>query len=150
MQSILASVWGTRRRWIKQILIRAFQVSSIIKGCFWFARSLPNQRCGPTAHSYRVYLQIQAWRGNNLPLVNWGWKKEQHSFVPVYSSDPSAPDTLLKNIFCLCIKGCGNGCSCRKLGIKFMKFIFYINESHFTEISFIISFFSLLGLKCFT
>jgi len=55
--------------------------------------------------------------------VNWGWKKEQHSFVPVFSADPPAPDTLLKNIFCPCKKGCGNGCGCRKLGIKFIKVI---------------------------
>ena len=67
-------------------------------------------------HSYCVYLQVQAWLSNNLPLTEWGWKKVMDIFEPIRTTKPIAPDTLLKKLFCGCKRGCGVGCGCRKLG----------------------------------
>lgn len=67
-------------------------------------------------HSYRVYAHVQEWLGNKLPITEWGWKKVAGVFIPVGTTDPPAPDDLLKKLFCGCKRGCKTGCGCRKLG----------------------------------
>ena len=67
-------------------------------------------------HSYRVYVQVQAWLGNNLPITEWGWKKTAGVYLPICTTEPPAPDELLKKLFCNCKQGCKSGCGCRKLG----------------------------------
>lgn len=37
--------------------------------------------------------------------------------IPITTTDPIAPDTILNNIFCACTTGCGGRCGCRKVGI---------------------------------
>lgn len=68
-------------------------------------------------HLYRVYLQIQLWRGKRLNPQNWGWKEDNGKLYPVFTKKPPAPDTLLKVINCACAKTCEQNCSIRKAGL---------------------------------
>lgn len=68
-------------------------------------------------HLYRVYLQIQLWRGNKLDPQNWGWKEYSGKLNPVFTKKSPAPDTLLNVISCACTKTCEQNCSCRKAGL---------------------------------
>ena len=47
-------------------------------------------------HSYRVYFQIQVWRGNNLDAQAWGWKIVNGRMLPIQTDRQPAPDKLLK------------------------------------------------------
>lgn len=75
-------------------------------------------------HSKRVYVQMQAWLNNELPLTDWGWRKENNIYVPIGTAQPPAPNTLLKKLFCNCRKGCAGGCGCRKLGTQLITFVY--------------------------
>ena len=46
-------------------------------------------------HSLRVYHQVQAWMGNDIPALNWGWymRKDNH-LMRVVMSLPPAPQSL--------------------------------------------------------
>jgi hypothetical protein len=89
---------------------------------------LPPERLPPTSdaarfHSQRVYLQVQAWQGNNMEETEWGWVlcKTQHESIlkPRRMDQPAAPATLLKIVKCNCTGMCAkNTCSCRKNGLK--------------------------------
>jgi len=67
-------------------------------------------------HGNRVYLQVQMWRGNELRMTDWGWRRDGSTLIPLGTTAPPAPAQLLKQLFCTCKKGCGNACGCRKLG----------------------------------
>lgn len=89
---------------------------------------LPPERLPPTSdatrfHSQRVYLQVQAWLGNTMEAIKWGWvlRKTQHGSIlkPYIMEQPAAPASLLKIIKCNCSGKCDkNTCSCRKNGLK--------------------------------
>lgn len=69
-------------------------------------------------HFYRVYLQIQSWRGNKLDPRDWGWEEHNGKLTPVLTKKSPAPDTLLNLISCACTKTCEHNCSCRKAGMR--------------------------------
>ena len=85
---------------------------------------LPPERLPPTSdaarfHSQHVYLQVQAWLGNNLEATEWGWvicKTRCESVLRPHRMDqPAAPASLLTIIKCKCTGMCAkNTCSCRK------------------------------------
>ena len=70
-------------------------------------------------HSLRVYHQVQAWMGNDIPALNWGWymRKDNH-LMPVMMSLPPAPQSLLKVIRCTCTTDCQGRCTCYKFQLK--------------------------------
>jgi hypothetical protein len=82
-------------------------------------------RLPPTAsstkfHSLRVYYQIMVWLGldNNLDATDWGWKIEDHQFVPVMTAKNAAPDNLLQIVHCNCTTACTTQrCTCRRYGL---------------------------------
>lgn len=86
--------------------------------------ALPPTEGAAKQHSFRVYLQVQAWLGNKLPPTLWGWKVKQLSnegdqLEPLPTTDLSAPQEVLTLIFCKCNKGCGGAkCSCKKAGMN--------------------------------
>lgn len=49
-------------------------------------------------HLYRVYLQIQTWRGKKINPINWGWEEYNGTLSPVFTKKSPAPDTLLNII----------------------------------------------------
>lgn len=85
---------------------------------------LPPERLPPTSdagrfHSYRVYLQVQGWLGNNMPPTEWGWGLQNQLRGPVLKPkrmmQAAAPACLLKIIRCNCAGRCNkNTCSCKK------------------------------------
>lgn len=48
----------------------------------------------------------------------WGWKSTKNGLLPIPTTQPPAPPSLLEQIACKCSKGCQGKCGCRKLGIK--------------------------------
>ncbi|KAL1446574.1 hypothetical protein WDU94_012208 [Cyamophila willieti] len=62
-----------------------------------------------------TYHQVQQWLGNNLPPQDWCWTMKGDVLVTTQTEDPSAPEVLLKTIFCRCTKDCSSGkCICQK------------------------------------
>ena len=82
--------------------------------------SLPPTKDSASQHSYRAFHQIQTWLGNPLDVTKWGWKEVESKLVPVMTTQPAAPDSLLSYIRCGCKEdGCRTtSCSCKKHGIS--------------------------------
>ena len=70
-------------------------------------------------NSLRVYHQLQAWLGRELPPDQWGWEMTSIGYRPITMTCPAAPEKLLKIIKCSCQGYCDSAkCSCRKNGLK--------------------------------
>jgi hypothetical protein len=81
--------------------------------------SLPPTSAAAKQHSFRVFHQIQLWRGVRLHEMEWGWKIAcNNNLFPVTTLEPVAPESILKLIFCNCKGGCKKPCRCRKAGLK--------------------------------
>ena len=53
-------------------------------------------------HSYRVFHQVQAWKGVNLDPKDWGLIVKGNLLLPIGTKRPPVPDDLLKLIKCNC------------------------------------------------
>lgn len=80
--------------------------------------SLPPTSKAARQHSYRVYHQIQTWKGEAKQPDIWGWKKNRGGLIPVYTAAPPAPAKILKVIACSCKASCGKRCRCVRVGLK--------------------------------
>ena len=82
--------------------------------------SLPPTSAAASFHSLRVYHQVQIWKGReDLDPELWGWIVKGSRLLPVYTSKPPAPASLLKLFRCNCKKECKNArCTCFKNGLK--------------------------------
>ena len=69
-------------------------------------------------HSFRVFYQVQHWRGNHLSPVDWGWESSKNGLKPIPSMKPPAPDDLLHLVSCNCRKGCHHQCECCRAGLS--------------------------------
>ena len=50
--------------------------------------------------------------------LEWGWKLQNNTYVPVMSDMNAAPDTLLKMVHCNCTTACSTTrCSCKRYGL---------------------------------
>ena len=87
--------------------------------------NLPPTERAAVQHSLRVHQQATVWSTLNEicpdPL-NWGWKQEGYTYVPVMTNNDVAPADLLKFIRCNC-KSLSNMCSsmlctCKRYGLK--------------------------------
>ncbi|KAK3929008.1 putative cytosol aminopeptidase [Frankliniella fusca] len=79
--------------------------------------TLPPTSAAAEQHSYRVYLQVQQWLGNDLDPTAWGWRAENGTLVPIPTTLPPAPPELQSKLSCKCVAtGCGASCPCRKRG----------------------------------
>ncbi|KAE8740861.1 hypothetical protein FOCC_FOCC013607 [Frankliniella occidentalis] len=79
--------------------------------------SLPPTADAAHQHSYRVFLQVQAWRGVTLPATSWGWEEQHGRYMPVLTTLRPAPEYLLKLVYCNCKGACGGNCECRRVGL---------------------------------
>lgn len=82
---------------------------------------LPPTSSAAKFHSYRVYHQIQAWKNNELPPEQWGWKFHSinSQYIPIQTDQKPAPDFLLELVRCSCKSGClSMRCSCRRQGFE--------------------------------
>lgn len=80
-------------------------------------QSLPPTSAAAAQHSFRTYLTVQQWKGNQLDPTEWGWRIQDNMMVPVETDQHVAPDSILKLVSCGCKGGCGRACGCRKLGL---------------------------------
>ena len=75
---------------------------------------LPPTISGAKQHSFRVYHQVQQWRGNILDPLEWGWKMIGSNLLPTSNLQPPAPENLLHLVSCNCKTGCIRNCECKK------------------------------------
>ena len=84
------------------------------------------ERLSPTKtalryHSFRCYYQILEWKNahHNLTTEDWGWMKVDNKLIPKTTHKNAAPESLLKNIGCICSGDCSTmRCGCRRGGYK--------------------------------
>ena len=70
-------------------------------------------------HSLRVYHQVQAWLGNDIPPEYWGWyMRKDGLLMPTMMSLPPAPQNLLNVLRYGCKTDCRGRCSCYKFNLK--------------------------------
>jgi len=70
-------------------------------------------------HSLRVYHQVQTWMGANLNPLEFGWKISRNKLLPIYTTKPPAPASLLKMIRCNCKGDCtSNSCTCHRYSLR--------------------------------
>ena len=75
-------------------------------------------------HSLRVHLQAMTWESMgeiNLDLLEWSWKLNENSLVPIMADLDPAPSHLLQFVRCKCKtkKRCSTSLySCHKHGLK--------------------------------
>ena len=69
-------------------------------------------------HSFRVYHQVQEWKGMNLQAEDCGWKVIEGKMLPLMTDLDVAPKALLEVIRCKCKTGCGKRCGCRGLDLE--------------------------------
>ena len=75
---------------LKQMIARQ-GLTSTSKLC-----TLPPTSGSAKMHSYRVFLQVQAWYGNDLNPLDFGWEMRAGSLFPIGSELTAAHERLLK------------------------------------------------------
>ena len=89
--------------------------------CYPPPEHLPPTSDAARFHRQRVYLQVQAWLGNNMEATKWGWvlHKTQHGLILKPHRMEQVAASLLKIIRCNCSGKCNKTkCSCRKNGLQ--------------------------------
>ena len=72
--------------------------------------TLPPTSAAARQHSFRVYHQVQQWRGVALNPTDWGWRLKDGRLTPLPTLREPAPETLLHLITCNCRSGCERNC----------------------------------------
>ena len=83
--------------------------------------SLPPTSAATAFHALRVYYQIQVWLnlGDELNVLDWGWKMSNGKLCPIHTDLPPAPSGVLQVIRCGCKGDCASfRCSCKKHGLE--------------------------------
>ena len=62
--------------------------------------TLPPTSAAARQHSFRVYHQVQQWRGIALDPTDWGWMLKDGDLTPLPTLREPAPETLLHLITC--------------------------------------------------
>ena len=80
---------------------------------------LPPTNSAAKHHSYRVYLQVQLWLGNDtIQATDWGWELNNGKLYPRKMDTLPAPKALMKILKCGCTQNCDtNKCTCKKNGL---------------------------------
>ena len=83
---------------------------------------LPPTTGAASQHSLRAYLQCRDWlllKTPSLDVLEYGWTLGELGYAPVPSTEPIAPNYLLKCITCNCEGDCSTRrCCCKKQGVK--------------------------------
>ena len=79
--------------------------------------TLPPTSAAARQHSFRVYHQVQQWRGVALNPTDWGWRLKDGRLTPLPTLREPAPESLLHLITCNCRSGCERNCECRRSGL---------------------------------
>ena len=87
--------------------------------------TLPPTSAAARQHSFRVFHQVQQWRGVALNPTDWGWRLTDGRLTPLPTLREPAPESLLHLITfnCRsgcelnCKSGCERNCECRRNGL---------------------------------
>ena len=98
-----------RHRWTNCVTTyilytRSVSRSSLSSG--FKLESLPPTSAAVKFHSYRAYLAVQQWIGNNLGPTDWGWQHRDGILVPLTTDRPVSPTRVLRIVSCGCKTGC--------------------------------------------
>jgi len=119
-ESLLCLFKGEIRQGLDNLRVQKFTEKVAKSLTFVDPKILPPTSGSAKYHSYRVYLQIQEWKGGDEKLnpVEWGWKLDDNCLKPLTMDKVPAPESLLKVVRCTCKKGCKSSiCSCKKVGL---------------------------------
>ena len=64
-------------------------------------------------HSFRVFLQVQSWYGNDSDPLELGWEMRAVNLLPIGSDRAASSEGLPKLIYCDCQSGCKENSACR-------------------------------------
>ena len=86
--------------------------------------NIPPTQAALTEHTKRAAYQAGHVWGSaliakpNLPCPHdWGWKREEGEWKPVWTVLPQAQESCYERIHCGCKKGCAAPCKCRKASL---------------------------------
>ena len=65
-------------------------------------QALPPTADAATYHGFRVFCQVQEWKGVQLDSTEWGWEVVDGIMSPIDMGKQPAPPELLKFIRCGC------------------------------------------------
>ena len=119
-EKALLEIYGTPKSPdLNAARVDKFQVKVANSPVYVAPEKLPPTTNAASFHSYRTYHQVQAWRGNDLSPLDWGWQESPNGFIPIRMDQPAAPEQLLKTIKCNCTGRCDTKrCTCRKNGLQ--------------------------------
>ena len=86
--------------------------------------NLPPTLAALEQHIKRVCYQSNCWNQALIPNpdlpspADWGWKKDQTGWQPVWTTLPEASQSCSELIRCGCKKGCTGRCKCFKAALK--------------------------------
>ena len=112
-------MYGSQAQDLKTARLQKFQTKVATAAGYVPPENLPLTSDTARFHSQRVFLQVQAWKGNDLSPEEWGWARSSTGLIPVQMSEPAAPAQLLRNIRCNCGGRCDTrSCTCFKNGLQ--------------------------------
>ena len=79
--------------------------------------TLPPTSAAARQHSFRVYHQVQQWRGVALNRTDLGWRLKDGRLTPLPTLREHAPESLLHLITSNCRSGYERNCECRRSGL---------------------------------
>jgi len=112
---------GNPREGLDSLRYKCFSKKVATNTTFVLPQTLPPTSAAAKYHSFRVYFQIQEWKGNGSGMqpTAWGWKECDGKLITVLTDLPPAPDELLKIIRCNCHTDCSSmRCTCKKYNVK--------------------------------
>ena len=66
-------------------------------------QSLPPTLDDAKFHSYRAYLQVQQWLGNDAIMpTNWSWRRIEGQLLPIEKESDVVPERVLRLLTCGC------------------------------------------------
>ena len=104
---------------LNEIRLKKFEQNVIKSVKHVNVEKLPPTNNAAKHHSYRVYLQVQLWLGNDtIQATDWGWELNNGKLYPRKMDTLPAPKALMKILKCGCTQNCDtNKCTCKKNGL---------------------------------
>ncbi len=102
--------------------------------------NLPPTLASLEQHIKRVCYQSNCWNQALIPKPklpspgNWGWKKEQTGWEPIWTTLSEASRSCSELIHCSCKKGCARRCKCYKAALKCTALCFCSGDCHIHEL----------------
>ena len=120
-QALVDLYSGNPKEGLNSLRYKRFCEKVATNTTFVLPQTLPPTSAAAKYHSFRVYFQIQEWKGvaSEMQPTAWGWKDYDGKLMPVLTDLPPAPDELLKMIRCNCHTDCSSmRCTCKKYNVK--------------------------------